>query len=112
MALVINEELQMLRDSAHDFLAERAPVAHLRQLRDSGNEDRMSRELWAEMAEMGWTGMLVPEEYGGLDYGFTGMGLVLEECGRTLTPSPLLGTAMVGVAALRLAELTTRVGPS
>ena len=103
MALVINEELQMLRDSAHDFLAERAPVAHLRQLRDGGNEDRMSRELWTEMAEMGWTGMLVPEEYGGLAYGFTGMGLVLEECGRTLTPSPLLGTAMVGVAALRLA---------
>jgi acyl-CoA dehydrogenase len=103
MALVINEEQQMLRDSARDFLAERAPVSHLRQLRDSGNEDRVSLGLWGEMAEMGWTGMLVPEEHGGLDYGYTGMGLVLEECGRNLTPSPLLGTAMIGVAALRLA---------
>jgi acyl-CoA dehydrogenase len=103
MALVINEEQQMLRESARDFLADRAPVSHLRQLRDSGNEDRVSLKLWGEMTEMGWTGMLVPEEHGGLDYGYTGMGLVLEECGRTLTPSPLLGTAMIGVAALRLA---------
>ena len=49
---------------------------------------------------MGWTAILVPEEYAGLEYGFTGMGIVLEESGRTLTPSPLLGTALAGAAAL------------
>ena len=103
MALVLNEEQLMLRDSARDFLKERAPVSHLRALRDGGNSDGFSRELWAGMVEMGWTAILVPEEYGGLDYGFTGIGIVLEECGRTLTPSPLLGTAMTGVAALRFA---------
>ena len=94
MALVLNDEQLMLRDAARDFLQGRAPVSHLREIRDSGNTDGFSRELWAEMVEMGWTGILVPEEYGGLGYGYIGMGIVLEESGRTLTPSPLLGTAM------------------
>ena len=100
MALVLTEEQSMLRDAARGFLSERAPVSHLRQIRDSGNEDGFSRDLWAEVVEMGWTAILVPEEYGGLEYGFTGIGIVLEETGRTLTPSPLLGTAMAGAAAL------------
>jgi len=103
MALVLNEEQVMLRDSARAFLSERAPVSHLREIRDSGNEDGFSRELWAEMVDMGWTAILVPEAHGGLGYGYTGMGIVLEETGRTLTPSPLPGTAMVAVAALTLA---------
>jgi alkylation response protein AidB-like acyl-CoA dehydrogenase len=103
MALVLNEEQVMLQDAARSFLRENAPVAHLRKIRDSGNTDGFSRELWTKMVEMGWSAILVPEEFGGLDYGFTGLGIVLEECGRTLTPSPLLATAVTGVAALRLA---------
>ncbi len=100
MALVLNEEHLMLRDAARDFLCAQAPVSHLRQLRDSANKDGFSRTLWQEMVDMGWAAMLVPEEHGGLEYGFTGMGIVLEETGRTLTPSPLLGSALMGVAAL------------
>jgi len=103
MALVLNEEQSMLRDAARDFLSERAPVSHLRQLRDNGNPLGFSRELWMEMVELGWSAILVPEEHGGLGYGYTGLGLVLEEAGRTLTPSPLLGTALTAVAALNLA---------
>ena len=100
MALVLNEEQLMLKDAARAFLQERAPVSHLRELRNSGNVDGFSRDLWAEMVGMGWTAILVPEEHGGLGYGYTGMGIVLEESGRTLSPSPLLGTAMTGVSAL------------
>jgi alkylation response protein AidB-like acyl-CoA dehydrogenase len=103
MALVLNEEQVMLKDAARDFLREQAPVSHLRKLRDSGNMEGFSRELWAEMAGMGWPAILVPEEHGGLGYGYTGLGIVLEESGRTLTPSPLLGTALAGVAALTAA---------
>ena len=100
MALILTEEQQMLRDSARDFLSGRAPISHLRSLRDEENPDRMSRELWAEMVELGWPAILVPEEFGGLDYGYAGLGIVLEECGRTLTPSPLLSTSLTGVSAI------------
>jgi alkylation response protein AidB-like acyl-CoA dehydrogenase len=103
MALVLNEEQVMLKDAARNFLRERAPVSHLRELRDRGDSDGFSRELWAGMAEMGWAAILIPEEHGGLGYGFTGIGIVLEESGRTLTPSPLLGTALTGVTALTTA---------
>jgi len=103
MALVLNDEQTMLKDAARDFLRERAPVGHLREIRDSGNDEGFSRELWAEMVDLGWAAILVPEEHGGHGYGYTGIGLVLEESGRTLTPSPLLSTALTGVAALVLA---------
>jgi len=103
MALVLNEEQTMLKDSARDFLDGSAPVSHLRALRDDNNPDGFSRALWAEMTEMGWSAILVPEQHGGLEYGFTGLGVVLEECGRSLTPSPLLSSALSAVTALNLA---------
>jgi alkylation response protein AidB-like acyl-CoA dehydrogenase len=96
----LNEEQRMLRESARDFLKSRAPVSHLRGLRDSDSTDGYSPALWSEMTDMGWPAILVPEQYGGLAYGYTGIGLVLEESGRTLTPSPLLCTAMMGAAAM------------
>ncbi len=103
MSLVLNEEELMLRDSAHNFLHSRAPVSHLRELRDCHSSTGYSPELWAEMGETGWTSILVPEEFGGLGYGYVEMGIILEESGRTLTPSPMLGTALVGVTALNMA---------
>jgi len=102
MALVLNEEQTMLRDAAKDFLGSRAPVSHHRQLRDNESQGGFSLELWAEMAEMGWAAIIIPESYGGLDYGYTGLGLVLEESGRTLSPSPLISTALLGASALIL----------
>ncbi len=101
MALVLNEEEEMLRDAAKGFLADKAPVAALRKLRDEDDALGWSRALWQEMADMGWTGILVPEEYGGIDYGMVGAGLICEEMGRNLTASPFLGTAMMAVTALR-----------
>jgi len=90
----------MLQQSARDFLNRQAPVRHLRSLRDAGGNKGFSPEVWAEMSALGWPAMAVPEEFGGLGFGFTGLGIVLQETGRTLTPCPLLSSAMMAVAAL------------
>lgn len=103
MALVLNEEQVMLKDAAAGFLAEKASVAHLRALRDSGDEQGFGSEVWAEMAQMGWAGIAIPESYGGLGYGYTGLGLVLEQTGRNLSASPLQSAVLV--AATLVAEL-------
>ena len=103
MALILNEEQTMLKDSAAGFLAEKATVANLRDLRDSGNERGFSDEVWNEMAQMGWAGIAIAEEFGGLGYGYTGLGLVLEQVGRNLSASPLQSTVLV--AATLIAEL-------
>jgi alkylation response protein AidB-like acyl-CoA dehydrogenase len=101
MALVINEEQQMLRDAARSFIQESSPVSALRERRDSGED--WSPDLWSGMAEMGWAGITIPEEHGGLEFGYVGAGLVFEECGRTLAASPLLSSSMV--CASLIAEL-------
>ena len=96
MALVLNEEQRLLRDTAREFLDQRAPVAALRRLRDSGDPLGYDADLWREMSEMGWAGIVLPEAYGGLEFGFTGLGVVLEETGRSLTASPLLASTVGG----------------
>jgi len=102
MALVLNEEQRLLRDTARDFLGTNAPVQALRRLRDSRDETGYCPELWRRMAELGWAGIILPEQYGGLDFGFLGLGTVVEEAGRTLAASPLLATAVVGASAVLL----------
>jgi alkylation response protein AidB-like acyl-CoA dehydrogenase len=101
MALVLSEEQQMLRDSAKTFVQEVSPVGALRLLRDGGEE--WSPELWSGMAEMGWTGIAVAEEFGGLEFGYVGAGLVIEECGRTLAASPLQSSSFVCASLLETA---------
>ena len=59
-------------------------------------------KVWAEMVEMGWAGIIVPEEFGGVGLDYLTLGLVLEETGRTLTASPLFSTALVATTALLL----------
>jgi alkylation response protein AidB-like acyl-CoA dehydrogenase len=98
MALVLSEEQQMLRDSAKTFVQEVSPVGALRLLRDSGKE--WSPELWSGMAEMGWTGIAIAEEFGGLEFGYVGAGIVMEECGRTLAPSPLASSSFISASLL------------
>lgn len=101
MPLVLNEEQALLRDSARDFLAEQAPVAQLRALRDTRDADGYSRGLWNRFAEMGYTGMLVPEAHGGLGLGHVEVGVVMEQIGRHLTASPLLASGVVAATAIR-----------
>ena len=100
MPLVLSDEQIMLRDNARGFLSKKAPIAHLRQLRDTHDADGFSRPLWKDFVEMGWAGILVPQEYGGLGLGHVEAGVVMEELGRTLTPSPFLSTAILAASAL------------
>src|ERR1700755_2645274 len=100
MALVLTEEQSMLRDSARGLISDKAPVSHLRQLRDSKDPTGFSKEFWHSFAEMGFAGLLVPEEFGGSGLGFMEAGIVMEEIGRTLMPSPFLATSVVAASAL------------
>jgi alkylation response protein AidB-like acyl-CoA dehydrogenase len=100
MALVLTEEQSMLRDSARGLISDKAPVSHLRHLRDAKDAIGLSRELWKEFAEMGFAGLLVSEEHGGSGLGCVEAGVVMEEIGRTLLPSPFLSTAVVAASAL------------
>lgn len=101
-ALVLNEEERLLRDTAREFLQSHAPVAALRRLRDTRDELGYAPDLWRRMVELGWASIMLPEQYGGLDFGFRGLGVVLEECGRTLAASPLFATTVVGASAILL----------
>jgi alkylation response protein AidB-like acyl-CoA dehydrogenase len=100
MALVLTEEQSMLRDSARGLISDKAPVAHLRGLRDSKDATGFSRDLWKAFADMGFSGLLVPENFGGSGLGCVEAGVVMEEIGRTLMPSPFLSTAVLAASAL------------
>lgn len=101
MGMNHTEDQAMLKDSVAPFLAENAPVKHLRALRDSNDQTGFARELWKQFAEMGLNGILIPEAEGGLGLGHVEAGIVLEEIGRNLTPSPFLSTAVAAVEALK-----------
>jgi acyl-CoA dehydrogenase len=101
--LVLNEEQQMLKDAARGFLSESGSVSQLRQLRDRQDETGFDRSLWQQMVEMGLAGTLIPEAFGGSEFGHVGMGQVFEEAGRNLTASPLFATSVLGATALQLA---------
>jgi len=100
MALVLSEEQSMLRDSARGLISDKAPVSHLRQLRDTNDATGFSNDLWKAFAEMGFSGLLVPEDFGGSGLGCVEAGVVMEEIGRTLMPSPFLATAVLAASAL------------
>jgi alkylation response protein AidB-like acyl-CoA dehydrogenase len=100
MSLTLNAEQQLLRDNAREWVREAAPVGHLRRLRDLRDETGFSRELWRQMAALGWPGIVFPEAYGGLGLGFVELGVVMEECGRTLVPTPLVSSVLLGGGAL------------
>src|SRR5262245_52342492 len=100
MAFVLTEEPQMLRDSARTFAAEKLPVSQLRNLRSRG--EPFDKAAWEEMAELGFAGVIIPEEFGGSGFGYVGLGQVLEAQGRTIASTPLLSTAMIGASALLL----------
>ncbi|MGH6985368.1 MAG: acyl-CoA dehydrogenase family protein [Caulobacteraceae bacterium] len=97
---VLNEEQSMLRDAARAWTQEKSPVSAFRKMRDSNAPLGYDPAAFAEMAEMGWTGVIIPEEYGGSNFGYLSLGLILEETGRTLTASPILASALAAASAI------------
>ena len=108
MALVLNEEQAMLKESVKDFLNMKSPISALRELRDTNNPDGFDRSVWTEMAELGLTGLNISEEFGGLDFGYIGLGQALEETGRTLAASPLVSTVLLSTTAINLCGSDTQ----
>ncbi len=101
MSLILTEEQEMLQDAANGFLTENAPVAAFREVRDSKNPDGFCRDLWKEMADMGWAGIIVDEEFGGSEFGYVGAGVLAEQMGRNLTASPFFSTSVLGATAVQ-----------
>jgi acyl-CoA dehydrogenase len=100
MNFSLNEEQQLLRESAANFVRDNSSLKRIRALRDSKDPDGFSRALWTQMAELGWLGIVFPEEFGGLGLGYKELALVLEELGKGLMPEPWLSTVLLGGTAV------------
>ena len=102
MPLFHDDDQAMLADTASGFMAEEGNIAkQLRHWRDRDCKDGFGHALWKQMAEMGFTGMLLDEDDGGLGLGHVEAGIVLEEIGRNLTPSPFLTSSVLAATALK-----------
>ena len=82
MKLVLTEEEQFLKDTAKNFADERSPITHFRALRDNNDPLLWDKDLWSEMTKLGWPGILIPEDYGGSNFGVTGISVILNECAK------------------------------
>jgi acyl-CoA dehydrogenase len=103
MSLIINEEQNMLKSSAKELLDLKSPISLMRELRDD-NYNQFDPDFWKEMVEMGWTALTVPEEYNGLNFGYVGLGQVIEEMGKKLTVSPMISTVLVSTTIVGLSK--------
>ena len=104
MPLVLTEEQQILQQTAQEFISANAPLTQLRKLRDSNDAMGFATDLWQEMAQLGWIGLVDAEEHGGSGLGAAELGILFEECGRTLAATPLLATVVLGGGCLRLSD--------
>jgi len=100
MKLILSEEQQFLKDTAQNFARDKTPVTHFREMRDSENNQCWDDAIWKEMVELGWSGILVPEKFGGSEFGMAGISVIMQELGKTLTPSPILSTSVLGVSTV------------
>ncbi len=96
----MSDEDKLLKQSADEFFREKLPVNSLRIMRDRNESKGFSPEIWRDMAELGWTSIIIPEEFGGLNLGLRGLSTVLEASGRTLAPSPLLPYALLSASVI------------
>ena len=98
MDLGLSEEQELLKNFARDFLEKECPETHVREMEE--DEQGYSPELWKKMADQGWHGLVVPDQYGGTGMGFIDLTILVEEFGRALVPGPFIPTAVGGAIAL------------
>ncbi|GAG81422.1 unnamed protein product [marine sediment metagenome] len=98
MDLGLSEEQEMLRTSARDFLQKECPKQLVKQLDES--DEGYSPELWRKMAELGWMGLVLPEEYGGSGGSFLDLVVLLEEMGYNILPGPFFSSMVAGIPSL------------
>lgn len=97
---VLSEEQTMLRDMAREWTSNESPVNAWRKVRDADDAAGFDASVYGEMAQMGWSGIVIPEAHGGSDFGWLSLGLVIEELGKTLTASPLAASAAAASAII------------
>lgn len=98
MDLDFTEEQDMLRNSARDFLSTECDKAMVRKIEES--DEGYSPEIWSKMAELGWQGLMIPEEYDGMGMGLMDLVVIFEEIGRNVLPSPFLATVVLGTSPI------------
>jgi alkylation response protein AidB-like acyl-CoA dehydrogenase len=98
MDLGLSEQQELLKNAARDFLEKECPESLVREMEE--DEKGYSPDLWKKMAEQGWQGLLVPEAYGGADFGYLDLVVLIEEFGRALVPGPFISTQVGGVIPL------------
>jgi alkylation response protein AidB-like acyl-CoA dehydrogenase len=98
MDLGLSEEQEMLKNAARDFLEKEVPEKYVRDMEE--DEKGYSSEVWSKMAGLGWQGLIIPESYGGSDFGFLDLVVLLEEFGRALVPGPFIPTVLATLAIL------------
>ncbi|TCJ37096.1 acyl-CoA dehydrogenase family protein [Frankia sp. BMG5.11] len=95
---ILNEEQEMLRDMARGWATNENPITAWRKVRTEKPAEGYSPDVWRTMGEMGWAGIVIPEEFGGSDFGWMSAGLVVEELGKTLTASPMIASTLAASA--------------
>ena len=105
MSMVLTEEQSMLQESAAEFFTRNAAIAEFRQLRESPGQ--LPEGHLDALVELGWTGIMVPEEKGGLGFGLSGLSLIAIEAGRNLTVTPVVTSSAIAVNALLQCEAST-----
>ena len=102
VSLVLTEDQESIRRVARDYVQRSMPTTHLRALRDADDALGYAPACWSELAGLGVAGMVFPESVGGVGLGFAELGVVLEECGRTLAPTPIVSTVVLAGGAIAL----------
>src|SRR5690348_16293429 len=99
MSLVLTAEEQSLRDSVRRFVAERSPLSAIRELIDAG--EAYDPGVWKQLAaQLGLAGLIIPEEHGGAEAGYSALSVALSELGAGLVPSPLLASGVLAATVL------------